>query len=482
MQATRRMRLQAVIQEELAQVVPRELKDPRIPPVTFTAVEVSQDGSQAIVFVAILGGAQGGHDGAPPLSEAGAKLRMKDCIDGLTSASGFLRRHWPVLSVRHIPTLIFREDRGFENANRVYELLKKIAEPDTSAAKRLSLPCDKHEPILPTNQIPQSNPTATAGGALLINKHSDISSFGIIDQIQQQLMQQHGLKRRDLPKLGHGGTLDPFATGLLAVCAGRAVKLARYFLGATKSYEGVIRFGETTVPGDPTAPVSETASYLPESLEQIREMARKLTLQPYLQTPPMHSAKKHEGKPLYELARAGIEVEREPKLCHLYEFEILSYEKPRATFRLVCGSGTYVRTLAQDFGRLLGTVALLEKLERTGVGIFKVENAWTTSQIAEACAQGKRWTELPCWVPFDRLLDGYERASATSEEVRALLQGRQNVLFNILKRTEPGMGPNVAEREKDNDSSCLAIYDGEKLVAVARRAEGIWGIERVFTI
>src|SRR6185295_18932974 len=120
MQATRRMRLQAVIQEELSQVVAREVKDPRIPPVTFTAVEVSQDGSQATIFVAILGGAQGGHDGAPPLSEEGAKLRMKDCIDGLTSASGFLRRHLAkVLNVRYIPTLSFREDRGFENATRV---------------------------------------------------------------------------------------------------------------------------------------------------------------------------------------------------------------------------------------------------------------------------------------------------------------------------------------------------------------------------
>lgn len=123
------MRLQAVILKELSQVVPREVKDPRVPPVTFTSAEVSQDGSQAIVFVAILGGAQGGHDGAPPLSEQGAKLRMKDCIDGLSSASGYLRRHLArVLSVRHIPHLIFKEDRGFENVIRVHELLKKISE------------------------------------------------------------------------------------------------------------------------------------------------------------------------------------------------------------------------------------------------------------------------------------------------------------------------------------------------------------------
>src|SRR3954452_10396126 len=128
MQETRRKRLQAVIQDELSQVVPREVKDPRVPPVTFTDVEVSHDGSQATIFVSILGGAQGGHDGAPPLSEKGAKQRMQDCLDGLTSASGYLRRHLArVLTVRYIPSLVFREDRGFENPIRVHELLKNIS-------------------------------------------------------------------------------------------------------------------------------------------------------------------------------------------------------------------------------------------------------------------------------------------------------------------------------------------------------------------
>ena len=139
MQPTRRMRLQAVIQEELASVVPREVKDPRVPSVTFTAVEVSQDGSQAIVFVSILGGAQGGHDGTPPLNEKGAKTRMQDCLEGLASASGYLRRHLArVLTVRHIPQLIFREDRGFENALRVHELLKKISDSPSESGSSSS--------------------------------------------------------------------------------------------------------------------------------------------------------------------------------------------------------------------------------------------------------------------------------------------------------------------------------------------------------
>lgn len=119
MQPTRRARLEAVIQEELALVVSRELKDPRIPSVTFTSVQVTQDGSQATVFVSILGGSQD-------------PKAMKDCLAGLTSASGFLRRHLArTLTVRHIPSLIFKEDRGFENALRVHELLKKISDTGT---------------------------------------------------------------------------------------------------------------------------------------------------------------------------------------------------------------------------------------------------------------------------------------------------------------------------------------------------------------
>ncbi|MGK5088704.1 30S ribosome-binding factor RbfA [Bdellovibrionota bacterium FG-2] len=128
MQENRRARLQAVIQEELSLVVPRMVKDPRIPSVTFTSVEVTKDGSHATVFVSLLGGLMR----APDASEKDPKAPdlMKECLEGLKSASGFLRRHLgKVLNVRHIPNLVFREDKGFENALRVNELLKQISEP-----------------------------------------------------------------------------------------------------------------------------------------------------------------------------------------------------------------------------------------------------------------------------------------------------------------------------------------------------------------
>jgi ribosome-binding factor A len=126
MQETRRQRLQAVILEELSMVVPREVKDPRVPSITFTNVEVTPDGSQATVYVSMLGASQVNTD--DPVATKAAQQKMKECIEGLQSASGFLRRHIAkVLTVRHIPTLIFKEDRGFENTIRVHDLLKKIS-------------------------------------------------------------------------------------------------------------------------------------------------------------------------------------------------------------------------------------------------------------------------------------------------------------------------------------------------------------------
>ncbi len=310
-------------------------------------------------------------------------------------------------------------------------------------------------------------------GALLIQKDPGITSFGVIEVLKRHLRDTKKIKSKDLPKLGHGGTLDPFATGLLIVLVGRGVKLARYFLGATKGYEGWIKFGETTVPGDPTSPVTETSSNLPRDLEAIQDLATRFTRQPYLQTPPMHSAKKVNGRPLYELAREGIEIEREPKLCHLYEFNISDYQSPRAQFQVKCSSGTYIRTLAQDLGRLSQSVAMLESLNRTQSGVFRNANAWNITAILDS---EQNWDQLPCWVPFDDLLKGYPSAEATAGEHQALLQGKQSVIFSILKRT---IQPSEKSSERTDD--CVGIYHANRIIAIARKVDDLWGLERVLT-
>ena len=316
-------------------------------------------------------------------------------------------------------------------------------------------------------------------GALLINKHAGVSSFGIIEALRNHLCESQGISKKHLPKMGHGGTLDPFATGLLIVLVGRAVKLARYFLGATKTYEGTVRFGVTTVPGDPTDPISETSDNIPSSLGLLQDLATRLTAQPYSQIPPMHSAKKKNGKPLYELARRGIEIERQPKICNLYRFEFSNYIPPSAGFELQCSSGTYVRTLVQDFGKMLETLALLDSLHRTASGVFKVKDAISLEDLFHSPLKWGDWTDSAFWIPFHRLLDGYPRAYATGEEQQALLHGKQSVLFNILKRREL---PQTQTREAED---YLAIYSSPEttgeLLAIARKENESWGFERVFT-
>jgi tRNA pseudouridine55 synthase len=324
-------------------------------------------------------------------------------------------------------------------------------------------------------------------GALLVHKPAGITSFGVIEELQHALRRHWGLKRKDLPKLGHGGTLDPFATGLLVVCVGRGVKLARYFLGSTKTYEGILRFGETTVPGDPTEPISERSEHLPESLAAVQEVATRLTRQPYLQTPPMHSAKKREGRPLYELAREGIEVEREAKECQLYAFELSPLAPASAQdsvcrtlrYRVVCSSGTYIRTLAQDLARLLGTVGMLDTLHRSASGSLEVTHALSLSELLERTETGTLWPSLSAWIPFDRMLGGLAQVSATEEEVRALIQGRQNFLPALMTRVKPGGHLKPYPVSQENCVAVLRERTGE-LVAVVRNEAGLWNLERVF--
>lgn len=317
--------------------------------------------------------------------------------------------------------------------------------------------------------------TTFPNGALLVNKPVGITSFGVIDTLKKAIRDKHSLKFREMPKLGHGGTLDPFATGLLVVLCGDGTKFARYFLGAKKTYRGVIRFGETTIPGDPTDPISETSETVPTNLSEVQEMARKMTLQPYLQTPPMHSAKKIDGKPLYELARQGLEVEREPKLCHLYEFSVSelvmgSDGKSRARFQVECSTGTYIRTLAQDLARLLGSVGMLESLERTRSGIFDLENAASLDTLAQTVQDETPWNTLRCWVPMNRLLDGYPKLEISYSEARGLRNGSQKILLQILPRLQTLL-----------DVTQVVLSEQQNPVATLVRPslQSAWELERV---
>jgi tRNA pseudouridine55 synthase len=186
-------------------------------------------------------------------------------------------------------------------------------------------------------------------------------------------------RRFQIKKVGHCGTLDPNATGLLIIVLGRGTKLSEKLMGDDKVYEGTIKFGETTNSYD-AGEILETKPVPPLTLELLNEEADKF-IGDQMQMPPMVSAIKMNGVPLYKLARKGIEVVREPRLIHIYNFRFTNYSEPLGEFRVACTKGTYVRSIAHDLGQKLGCGAHLAKLRRCVSGKFDVVDANRLDEI-----------------------------------------------------------------------------------------------------
>jgi tRNA pseudouridine55 synthase len=202
-------------------------------------------------------------------------------------------------------------------------------------------------------------------GAILIDKPSGPTSHDVVDAIRRKF----GIK-----KVGHCGTLDPNATGLLIIVLGRGTKLSEKLMGDDKVYEGTIQFGTTTNSYDADGDVLETKTVPSLTLEQLNEMGSQF-IGDQMQTPPMVSAIKKNGVPLYKLARKGVEVEREQRLVHIYNFRFTNYSEPNGEFRLACTKGTYVRSVAHDLGQKIGCGAHLATLRRSASGKFDIADA-----------------------------------------------------------------------------------------------------------
>ena len=208
-------------------------------------------------------------------------------------------------------------------------------------------------------------------GALLIDKPSGPTSHDVVDAIRRHF----GIK-----KAGHCGTLDPNATGLLIIVLGRGTKLSERLMSDDKVYEGTIKFGEATDSYDADGELVSSLPVPPLTLDELGQAADPF-IGDLMQTPPMVSAVKKGGVPLYKLARKGIEVQREPRLIHVYNFRFTAYEEPLGQFRLACTKGTYVRSIAHELGQKLGCGAHLSKLRRVVSGKFDVENAIPLEQL-----------------------------------------------------------------------------------------------------
>ena len=213
-------------------------------------------------------------------------------------------------------------------------------------------------------------------GAILIDKPAGPTSHDVVDAIRRQF----GIK-----KVGHCGTLDPNATGLLIIVLGRGTKLSEKLMGDDKVYEGAIKFGVATNSYDADGEILETKSVPPLTLEQLNELATQF-IGDQMQTPPMVSAIKKDGVPLYKLARKGVEVEREPRLIHIYNFRFTNYSEPLGEFRLACTKGTYVRSVAHELGQKIGCGAHLAKLRRNVSGKFDVADAKPLGEILKLSA------------------------------------------------------------------------------------------------
>lgn len=209
------------------------------------------------------------------------------------------------------------------------------------------------------------------GRVLLINKPIEWTSFDAVRKIRNLIR---------VKKVGHAGTLDPLATGLLIICTGKFTKKINEYMAQEKEYTGAFTLGATTPTYDLESEPQNFKDYSFLTPEKIKAATKEFTGE-IMQVPPAHSAIKVDGKRVYESARRGVEVKLEPRKLFIKEFEITDIKMPVIYFRVVCSTGTYIRSLANDFGEKLGCGAHLSSLRRTRIGEFELENAMSIEEF-----------------------------------------------------------------------------------------------------
>ncbi len=238
---------------------------------------------------------------------------------------------------------------------------------------------------------------------LLINKPKDWTSHDVVAVVRKNIREQEKqvalpsevlhIQKRSKTKVGHAGTLDPFATGLLIVGVGReATKRLDEFKNMPKVYIATLKLGATSTTFDPEGEITittqnEDTNFIEPTKKEIKYILKSF-LGKQLQIPPMFSAKKVGGKKLYDLARKGIEIERQPNEIEIYNIELLDYTYPNLKIEVGCSTGTYIRTIAHDIGQKLGVGAYCEELERTEIGKYKLTNALEPKNVTEENLKG----------------------------------------------------------------------------------------------
>lgn len=284
-------------------------------------------------------------------------------------------------------------------------------------------------------------------GVVNINKEKGYTSHDVVAKLRGIVGQK---------KIGHTGTLDPDATGVLPVCLGKATKLCDMLTDKSKTYETVMLLGKTTDTQDISGTVLSEASISDIDETMVTKCIGEF-VGDYLQMPPMYSALKVNGKKLYELARQGIEVERKKRPVVIHEIHILEIDLPRVRIEVSCSKGTYIRTLCHDIGQKLGCGACMEELTRTRVGRFELADSFTLQQVEEMKESG-RLEEII--VPIDAMFSEYEAVTIKKEFAAFAYNGNLFMPKHICEKITLTDGKQV--RVYDEEGTFIAIYAFQK--------------------
>lgn len=288
---------------------------------------------------------------------------------------------------------------------------------------------------------------------------------GIINIYKEQGYTSHDVvaKLRGIlrtKKIGHTGTLDPMAEGVLPVCIGAATKLCESLADHDKEYEAVMVLGKTYDTLDVTGVILEEHKVMSTN-EDITDVIKSF-IGGYDQIPPMYSAKKIGGQKLYDLARSGKVVERKPVFVNIYDIDILSIDIPRVTIRVKCGKGTYIRSLIDDIGRKLGCGAAMEALTRTRVGDHTAADAYRLSEIEEARDKGKISDVI---ISLEEIFADIEGVRV-SAEVSKLLRNGNVISGRTLRNIAPALSKEAADRTRirmyDEGGVFVGVYEYNK--------------------
>ncbi|UZE96855.1 tRNA pseudouridine(55) synthase TruB [Alkalimarinus alittae] len=260
-------------------------------------------------------------------------------------------------------------------------------------------------------------------GVLLLDKPTGITSNKALQKVRWLF---------DANKAGHTGNLDPLATGVLPICFGEATKFSRYLLDADKAYRTTAKLGVITDSGDSDGNVLETRPVSEFQREELLKVINRF-IGDVEQVPPMYSALKHNGKPLYEYARAGVEIERKIRTIKIFKIELLDVRDGEFDLEVYCSKGTYIRTLVEDIGEILGCGAHVSMLRRIEAGPFPLDRTVTISQL-EALQERDGAAALdPFLLPIDIMLDGFDQICLNSEQSGSILQGQAVRIAHSLK-------------------------------------------------